>query len=482
MTKSHNKFTEHILILGWSQTTSIMLKELSASSISKNQQIVMLAQKEPEPESLTGLEKNFFYLKGNPSLRENLLQVDATQAQKICINLLGQTDGDLQTLSIFSTLQQLFNEENADPLLIALLAKEQYRQKLITSGVDPDTLISVETLFPCIAAQVCRQKYLKAVFNEILSVAGNEIYQYPIKDFVGYTWSKVLRAFDNACPIGIKQNNTFFFNPDQGTLITEDTDLFVLSSDLQGIHTAPPLLPAPDYKEIVRGTIASREEESFLFLGWGAEGKDLVSNLAVCCSPSTTILIISENDPEISNFTQPNLSISWQKADPHKDEILEAIQFEFMENIILFGSSGLDSSAEIELFHRVKNILARTGLTNNITILFGPLTEETKTIPEALSTDIITTLATQIILHPPLLHLLRELVQPEGSNIHLKPVENYVEIDSEVNFYTIIEAARRKNETAIGYISHIETGTQVCLNPLKTQKKRFYHFDKIIVF
>lgn len=482
MTKHRNTLNGHMLILGWSQTTDLMLQELSASLISENKKIVMLAQKEPTPESLTGIEDNFVFIKGNPSLRENLLQAKASKAQSICINLLGQADGDLQTISIFSTLHPLLKEENANPLLIAIIAKELYRQKLITAGFDRDNVITVETVFPYIAAQICRQKDLKSVFNEILSVKGNEIYQYPNKNFIGYTWSKVLRAFDNACPIGIKQDGKFFFNPDQGTIVTEKTDLFVLAPDLQGIHTAPPLLPVPDYKEIVRGSIASRNEQSFLFLGWGVEGKPLVSNLAACCTHNLTILIISENDPVISDFTQPNLSVSWQKADPHKDEILEAIQFAFMENIILFGSSGPDSSAEIELLQRLKNILARTGLTNNITILFGPLTEETKNIPEALSTDIITTFATQIILHPPLLHLLIELVQPQGSNIHLNPVENYVEIDSEVNFYTILEAARRRNETAVGYISHTDEGSQVCLNPLKAQKIKFYHFDKIIVF
>ena len=131
---------------------------------------------------------------------------------------------------------------------------------------------------------------------------------------------------------------------------------------------------------------------------------------------------------------------------------------------------------------RVKEILARTGLTNNITILLGALTQETKSIQEGLSTDIIIKLATQILLHPPLLHLSRELIQPKKAKIYLNPVENYVEIDSEVNFYTLIEAARKKNETAIGYITQLETGTKVTLNPMKDQKQKFYHFDRIIVF
>jgi hypothetical protein len=48
-----------------------------------------------------------------------------------------------------------------------------------------------------------------------------------------------------------------------------------------------------------------------------------------------------------------------------------------------------------------------------------------------------------------------------------------------VDFYTILESARRKNETAIGYF--LEENRKIALNPVKTEKIGFYHYDKIIV-
>jgi hypothetical protein len=56
----------------------------------------------------------------------------------------------------------------------------------------------------------------------------------------------------------------------------------------------------------------------------------------------------------------------------------------------------------------------------------------------------------------------------------------------DVNFYTVIEAARRKNEIAIGYrIKAFSTDAEkaygVVVNPDKSQKIRFSEEDKIIV-
>ncbi|HPX47977.1 MAG TPA: hypothetical protein PK408_07240, partial [Treponemataceae bacterium] len=62
---------------------------------------------------------------------------------------------------------------------------------------------------------------------------------------------------------------------------------------------------------------------------------------------------------------------------------------------------------------------------------------------------------------------------------HFTKFREYVTIDRPVDFYTILESARRKNETAIGYF--LEENRKIALNPVKTEKIGFYHYDKIIV-
>ena len=43
------------------------------------------------------------------------------------------------------------------------------------------------------------------------------------------------------------------------------------------------------------------------------------------------------------------------------------------------------------------------------------------------------------------------LFSPDGSGIHLKPAPHYVQAATSTTFATVIEAARRRGETAIGY-------------------------------
>ena len=44
-----------------------------------------------------------------------------------------------------------------------------------------------------------------------------------------------------------------------------------------------------------------------------------------------------------------------------------------------------------------------------------------------------------------------ELIDPEGSELYLKPADEYVEPGVPLNFYTVVEAARRRGEVAVGY-------------------------------
>jgi len=68
----------------------------------------------------------------------------------------------------------------------------------------------------------------------------------------------------------------------------------------------------------------------------------------------------------------------------------------------------------------------------------------------------------------------------------LRPAELYVRNGATVDFYTVLEAARRRGETAIGYriaeLAHNSADNYgVTVNPRKGAPKSFVAGDKIIV-
>jgi hypothetical protein len=81
--------------------------------------------------------------------------------------------------------------------------------------------------------------------------------------------------------------------------------------------------------------------------------------------------------------------------------------------------------------------------------------------------------------------VFQDLFDAGGSEIYLKAANHYVTLQREVNFYTVMEAARKRDEIAIGY--RLERYAQdasraygVCVNPPKSQMIRFETEDKII--
>ncbi len=85
-----------------------------------------------------------------------------------------------------------------------------------------------------------------------------------------------------------------------------------------------------------------------------------------------------------------------------------------------------------------------------------------------------------------LMDVFTDIFDPEGSEIYLKPIGNYVITGEPINFYTVVEAARRRGETALGYritSQANEAGKSygVYTNPKKSEQVTFAAEDKIIV-
>jgi hypothetical protein len=82
--------------------------------------------------------------------------------------------------------------------------------------------------------------------------------------------------------------------------------------------------------------------------------------------------------------------------------------------------------------------------------------------------------------------VFKDLFDPEGSEIYLKPASQYVKTGAPVNFYTVVEAARQRGEVAIGYRLQALAGDSsqaygVVVNPDKSKMVTFSDHDRIVV-
>ncbi len=66
----------------------------------------------------------------------------------------------------------------------------------------------------------------------------------------------------------------------------------------------------------------------------------------------------------------------------------------------------------------------------------------------------------------------------------LAPAKDYVQLDREIGYATVVEAARRRGEIAIGYRQPPAAGSGghgVVTNPAKSKRVRFGERDSVIV-
>jgi hypothetical protein len=103
-----------------------------------------------------------------------------------------------------------------------------------------------------------------------------------------------------------------------------------------------------------------------------------------------------------------------------------------------------------------------------------------------ISERLIALTLTQIAENKDVAPVFVDLLTPGGAEIYLKPIADYIRLDSPVNFYTVIAAALRKGETAIGYRLLSEAGQAeqsfgVHVNPEKSALISFTDQDQVIV-
>jgi hypothetical protein len=114
------------------------------------------------------------------------------------------------------------------------------------------------------------------------------------------------------------------------------------------------------------------------------------------------------------------------------------------------------------------------------------LAEITRADDFIVSDRLVSLMMCQISENKELSAVFEELIEPEGSELYLKPADEYVEPGAPLNFYTVVEAARRCGEVAVGYRVKAEAANPhksygVRLNPDKSQRVTFTEDDRVIV-
>jgi voltage-gated potassium channel Kch len=258
-------------------------------------------------------------------------------------------------------------------------------------------------------------------------------------------------------------------------------------------------MPPVDEAAIRTASLPSPRPERTLIMGWNRRVPMIVRELDAYVAPGSEVVIVAE-EAEIDSALRrpgafPNHSIVIRAGDTTDRATIEALDVAGYDHIILLCSETLpeqqsDARVLVTLLH-LRDLADKTGndfsiVSEMMDLRNRALAEVTKPDDFIVSEKLVSLMLSQISENKQLAAVFAELFAPEGSEIYLKPASGYVAPGTAVSFYTVLEAARRRGEVAIGYrlvaaAADPARAYGVVVNPDKGNRITLTAEDKVIV-
>jgi voltage-gated potassium channel Kch len=501
----------HTIILGYSSKIFTIISELIiANESAKRPRIVILADKdkvEMEDEIRRSIPdfKNTKIIcrSGIPFDFSDLEIVNPHQSKSIII-LTPDEEINADSLTI-KTILAITNNPNrrSKPYHIVAEMKDISNFEVAKMvAKDEAEILFTDDIIAKMIVQTSRQSGLSIVYTELFDFDGVEIYFNEDKKLVGKTYGEILSMYESSSVIGVqKENGTVELNPSMNYIFEEGDVAIVISEDDSTIEISNGLNKEIDESCFSKTISAENKAENILLLGWNSIAYSIVLELDKYLGHGSSLTVISSYDKyqDIVNGLSKqliNCKLTFQIDDTTNRKVLEDINICSFDSVQILcykddmDIQDADASTLITLLH-IRKILDDSSVdikvvSQMLDVKNRALASITKADDFIVSDTLISLLMAQVAENKSLMKVFENLFNADGSEIYLKPVAEYIIPNSPVNFYSIIESAKRKGHTAIGYrLDHFSSDANesfgIQVNPNKSRKIEFKENDKIIV-
>ena len=501
----------HTLILGWSSKIFTIISELQiANENVKKPRIVILADKDKvEMENeIREMFPNLRNLKiicrnGNPN---NLQDIDIANPQESKSIIVLSDDFKSSDSQVIKTILALTNNPNRRESAYHIIAEIQNERNVeickIIGGDEVEIILS-DDIIARIIIQTSRQSGLSMVYQELMDFDGAEIYFSEIKSLQNKTYSEVISSFTNSAVIGIysKSTSKVLINPPMDYLLIDGDEIIAITEDDDTLIPSNKAIPAIN-KEAIQSTVKEKVgPEKILMLGWNKRAEILLRELNEYVAEGSVVNVVSNyplEEEKMNAFKKmyTNMEIQFSLADTTDRQVinnLNVLEYDSIQVLCYREEMEVqeaDATTMITLLH-LRQIADQSGkdlkiVSEMLDIKNRDLAQVTKADDFIVSDKLISLLMSQVSENKELMRVFEDLLQSEGSEIYLKPISDYIKPNEKVDFYTVLESAKMKGDTAIGYrlnsqIHASEFAYGVVINPNKEAMIQFNIEDKIIV-
>jgi voltage-gated potassium channel Kch len=495
---------DHTVILGWSDQIYTVINELVEANRSRRRAAIAILADEDKVlmEDMvrhrirdTGRTRLVFRT-GSPLDLSDLEMVNLNQARAIIV--LGPNsssdDADAFVLKVLLAINKGPAFRGRQHHVVASVRDGRNRAVAKLAGGDA-VVLDGDDIGARLIVQTARQSKLSVVYQELFDFGGDEIYMISEPKLVGRQFGQALQAYRKACPIGlIGADGRTTLVPPMETVIGPTDRIVLVAEDDSKIKLSDKASFSIDEANIVHSARGPAAPEKTLILGWNGRATRIIEQLEVYVAEGSMVDVVSDRsdvDMAVSQLVPSlrRLNIRSKAGDTRDRRVLETLDVGAYHSMIVLSDDALDplsadSRVLVTLLH-LRDILASRGRSGSIVSEMRDdrdreLAQLTKADDFVVSEQLVSLLLTQISENRHLESVFADLFDADGAEIYIRPSTYYLRPKAGYTFATIVEAARRRGEVAIGYrLAEPGDGHGVVVNPDKYEPLPM--IDRVIV-
>nr|BFE30453.1 lipoprotein [Actinomadura rugatobispora] len=494
---------DHTIVLGWSDQVFTVIAELVEANQSRRRSCVAILADRDKVDMEEAIRARVgdtgrtrvVCRRGDPLKVADLELVSPGTARSIMVVSPPLADADNHVIKVLLSLGARAWDDTR-PHVVAAVHDSANLPAARLAGGEEAHVIDADDIAIQLIVQSHRQSGLSTVCTDLLNYRGHEFYMLPEPALTGSTYGEALSAYELGVPVGLRRaGGTVAVNPPGDTVIGPDDEVIVLAEDDLLIRLAQHPVPVEE-AAITTAAHREREPERTLLAGWNDRAPKIIRLLDSFVEPGSELVVAArcDRDPSGDFADLDNIKVHFVHCDPTDRTRLEALDVGSFQKIIVLGDATrdpqhADARTLVTLLH-LRDMEESLGDPFSIVSEINDdanreVAQVTKADDFVVSDKLISLMLTQLSENRHLQDVFTDLLDPEGSELYLKPASGYLRPGAAANFATVIEAARRRGETALGYRlrdhHHEPPSYGVVLNPDKAAPLTLSAEDHVIV-
>ncbi|MEU0224787.1 NAD-binding lipoprotein [Streptomyces sp. NPDC006284] len=501
----------HAVVLGWSEQVFTVVSELVAANANQRRAAVaVLADRdktlmeEALSTKLGSAGRTRLICRSGPPTDPTVLPLTSPATAGVVLVLPhDEPEADAEVVRTLLALRAALAGVAHRPPVVAAVRDERYRLAARLAAGPGGIVLESDTVTARLIVQAARRPGLSLVHQELLDFAGDEFYLVGAGPLTGRPFGDALLSYPTSSVVGLVRAGTPLLSPPPETPLTPGDLLVVITEDDDTAWTAD-CAELVEEAAIASGPPTPARAERVLLLGWNRRAPLMVDQLRRRALPGSVVDVVAEpgevTDRQVEESGEgggTGLSLTLHHGDITRPETLRRLDVHSYDSVIVLGrdpdrgqpSEDPDNRTLVTLLllRRLEETSGRelpvvTELIDDRNRPLAPIGPGADVI---ISGKLIGLLMAQISQNRHLAAVFEELFSADGAGVRLRPAEDYVPTGRETTFATVVAAARRRGECAIGYRSRggstTSPGYGVRINPPKDERRRWAAGDEVVV-